>query len=68
MSETNSTEKILLALLAGAVAGLAIGILIAPGKGSETREKIADLAEDLAAKLKNEIKGKGNTEAADKSE
>ncbi|MFI5148165.1 MAG: YtxH domain-containing protein [Bacteroidia bacterium] len=68
MSENNNTEKVLLALLAGAVAGLAVGILIAPGKGSETREKIADLAEDLAAKLKNEIKGKGSAEAGDKSE
>jgi len=67
MSENNNTEKILLALLAGAVAGLAIGILLAPAKGSETREKIADLAEDLAAKVKGEFKEHFGADTADKS-
>ena len=46
---TNS--KILLALLAGAAAGVAIGILIAPDKGSESRKKITDTAKKLADTL-----------------
>ncbi|MBL0070423.1 MAG: YtxH domain-containing protein [Bacteroidetes bacterium] len=33
-----NNSKILLALLAGAAAGVAIGILIAPEKGSESRK------------------------------
>ncbi len=63
MSETHNTEKILLALVAGALAGLAIGILIAPAKGSETREKITDLAEGLVDKLKNGVKGAADSDA-----
>ena len=38
----NDNSKLLLALAAGADAGLVAGILLAPDKGSETREKIKD--------------------------
>jgi len=38
----NDNSKLLLALVAGAAAGLVAGILLAPEKGSETREKIKD--------------------------
>lgn len=38
----NDNSKLLLAVLAGAAAGLIAGILLAPEKGSETREKIKD--------------------------
>ena len=51
-----STSKILLSILAGAVAGAAIGILFAPDKGSETRKKIADESQDLADNLKSKFK------------
>ncbi|MBL7914132.1 MAG: YtxH domain-containing protein [Bacteroidia bacterium] len=46
-----NNSKILLALLAGAAAGVAIGILIAPDKGSESRKKITDTAKKLADTL-----------------
>ena len=38
----NDNSKLLLALAAGAAAGFVAGILLAPDKGSETREKIKD--------------------------
>lgn len=34
-------------LLAGIALGIAIGVLIAPDKGSETRKKLADKGRDL---------------------
>jgi len=43
-----NTSKILLALLAGAAAGIAIGIMIAPEKGSESRQKVKDTTKKLA--------------------
>ncbi len=50
-----STSKVLLSLLAGAVAGAAIGILFAPDKGSETRRKISEESNDLANNLKSKF-------------
>lgn len=43
MSNTSNT---LLGILTGAIAGAAIGILYAPDKGSNTRKKIAEGAQD----------------------
>ena len=45
-------QKILVGALSGLVAGVAIGILIAPAEGSETRQRIADTAESLRRKLR----------------
>ncbi len=42
-----SNSKILLAFLGGAAAGALLGILFAPGKGSEIRNDIAGKANDL---------------------
>ncbi len=39
--------------LAAAAAGIAIGLLIAPAKGSETRQKLADSADSLRKKLRS---------------
>ena len=39
---SSSTGNILIAVLAGAVVGAGIGILLAPDKGSETRKKLKE--------------------------
>lgn len=46
--------KIIAALLVGAAAGAAIGLLLAPESGSELREDIADYVNDLADKAKKQ--------------
>ena len=50
-----STTKVLLGILAGAVAGAALGVLFAPDKGSETRRKISEESNDLADNLKGRL-------------
>lgn len=45
----------LFALLGGVAAGLAVGILLAPDKGEETRKKIKKTAEDCVDKVKEKI-------------
>jgi gas vesicle protein len=46
----NKNAKILAALLGGVAIGAAIGFLLAPGKGSETRKKVADAAKKFGEK------------------
>lgn len=48
---TNDSGNVLLALLTGAVVGAGVGILFAPDKGSNTRMKIKEKAQET----KNEI-------------
>ncbi len=52
----NNTGKIVTALAAGAAAGAILGILFAPGKGSETRKKISDAGKKLAEGVENNFK------------
>lgn len=46
-----NSSKIILGMLAAAAAGVAIGMLVAPEKGSDLRKKITDKAGDLASKV-----------------
>jgi gas vesicle protein len=50
-----TSGKVLLGILAGAVAGAAIGVLFASESGTETRKKIAKGAGDYFAGLKNRL-------------
>jgi gas vesicle protein len=53
----NKTGKTLLAIATGAVAGIIIGVLFAPDKGSETRRKSREEGEKLADNIKNKFCG-----------
>jgi gas vesicle protein len=48
-----STQKIVVGTLSAALAGVVVGLLIAPAKGSDTRHKIAESAEMLRKKLRS---------------
>ncbi len=43
----NNSSKILLGFIAGAAIGGALGILLAPDKGSETRRRIVEKGNDI---------------------
>jgi gas vesicle protein len=55
--KNDNTGKVIGALILGSVIGAALGILFAPAKGSETREKIGGKAGDLASGLKDKVTG-----------
>lgn len=46
-----NSSKIILGLVGAAAVGVAIGMLLAPEKGSEIRKKISDKAGDLASRV-----------------
>jgi gas vesicle protein len=48
--------KVFLGILGAAAAGVAIGLLIAPEKGSETRKRIAKTTSDWADQVSNLLK------------
>ncbi len=48
----NDNTKVLVALLAGLAAGAALGILFAPEKGTETRDKLSESLANLGDSLK----------------
>lgn len=51
----NSTSKIIVSTLAGVGAGVLIGMLFAPEKGTETRRKIGEKYTDLSDGIKDKI-------------
>jgi gas vesicle protein len=48
-----NAQKVMLGTLAALAAGVAVGILVAPAEGRETRRKIADTADSLKRKLRH---------------
>lgn len=48
-------QKTALGILAGAAIGAAVGVLLAPAKGEDTRKKIKDNANDLKSKAEDEL-------------
>lgn len=51
----NSTGKVLFGVLAGAAAGVALGVLFAPERGSTTRRKITETSNDYTDELKDKF-------------
>jgi len=48
----NDNSKVVIALLAGLAAGAALGILFAPEKGSETRDRLTESLKDLGDSIR----------------
>jgi gas vesicle protein len=51
----NNTTKIIMGVAIGAAAGVALGILFAPDKGSKTQQTIAEEAKDIFAEIKEKL-------------
>jgi gas vesicle protein len=51
-----SAQRVLIAALSGFVAGVAVGLMVAPASGSELRQRIADSAGDFAGGIKDKIR------------
>jgi len=49
----NDSSKVLVGLLAGLAAGAALGLLFAPEKGTETRDKLSQSLKDLGDSIKD---------------
>jgi gas vesicle protein len=47
----NSTGKVILGIIGAAAAGVVLGMLIAPEKGSDLRKKISETAGDWSTQL-----------------
>jgi gas vesicle protein len=60
-------QRILIGTLSAVAVGMAIGLLVAPAKGSDTRQKIADSADGLRKRIRR-IRGKADAELDDLKE
>jgi gas vesicle protein len=56
-----STSKIILGIVGAAAAGAVIGLLLAPEKGTDMRQKVKDAANDWACQLAD-LFAEGKTE------
>ncbi|MCF6242346.1 MAG: YtxH domain-containing protein [Bacteroidales bacterium] len=52
----SGTGKIIAAFLAGAAAGASLGLLLAPDKGEETRQKLKETFDELGEKAQEAYK------------
>ena len=48
--------RVLIAALSGFVAGVAVGLLVAPASGDETRQRISDSAGEFAGNVKDKFR------------
>ena len=55
MNQSTDTEKIIGALLLGAFAGVALGILFAPDKGEKTLSKVVNGAKEMADDMRQKF-------------
>jgi gas vesicle protein len=51
----STTSKVIIGTLAGVTAGVVLGLLFAPDKGTETRRKITERYSDLSEGLRTKI-------------
>lgn len=49
----NDNSKVVIALLAGLAAGAALGLLFAPEKGSDTRDKLSQALKDFGDSIRD---------------
>jgi gas vesicle protein len=61
----NTTSKVILGILGAAAAGVVIGMLVAPEKGTDTRKRLKKTAEEWADSMSHLwSRGKEATESA----
>ena len=56
----NNGTKLTLGIIGGLGAGLCLGLLMAPDKGSNSRKKIAETTSDWAGRLKHLLSSNGH--------